>query len=139
MEFKMQNQTIVDLEAQQAMEHLQIKITGPLPAKDQNCLQPMQRQFCIKALNKLGVKRYNLSARHLVEQKLVSRVQADSRIDSGFADRINLLKRNRNLNSPLAKKRAETQPLLNDNSNRAVPKQIHSCPQPSTPKPTFHQ
>jgi hypothetical protein len=34
MEFKMQNQTIVDLEAQQAMDHLQIKITGPLPLKE---------------------------------------------------------------------------------------------------------
>jgi len=74
MELKIQNQTIVDLEAQQAMESLQIKITGPLQKKEQACLQPMQRQFTIKTLNKLGVKRYRLSARHLIEQKMVNRV-----------------------------------------------------------------
>lgn len=133
IETKMQNQTIVDLEAQQAMEQLQIKITGPVPAKEQNCLQPMQRQFCVKTLNKLGVKRFRVSARHLVQQKLVQRVQADSRVDCGSADRINILKRNHDLNTPLVKKQ-ETRLLTAQTSYKTQP--FNSCPQPSTPKPS---
>jgi len=108
MEIRLQNQTIVDFEAQQALGDLQIKITGPLPAKEQACLQPMQRQFCIKTLNKLGVKRFNLSARHLVEQRMVYRVSADSKINTGNKEQSNYLKRK--ATNRLLRRSDETQP-----------------------------
>jgi len=62
-------------------EKRKIKLTAPIEQDKMKCLQPMQSQHSFKMLSNQGVKSWNISARHLIQQKHVNQVCAKSKID----------------------------------------------------------